>query len=144
MFHYHDGALSGYGLLSDQAWMIAALLDLHAETGDRDVVERAEALAASMQALLWDPVAGGYWDLPADQESTGLLRIRLKPFTDNAVAAIALMRLAGLTGRAAYRESAERTLMHLATVAADYKHYAAPFGVALDEWFRPPEPSRPA
>jgi hypothetical protein len=139
MFHYDDGTPAGAGLLSDQAWMLVALLDEYDAAGDRAALDRAEALAASMERQLWDGGRGGYWDRPPDTNAAGLLRVPLKPLVENAVAAIALTRLSHATGQPRYQERAGRTLHYLATIFSGFKHHAAPFGVALERWLHPDE-----
>jgi uncharacterized protein YyaL (SSP411 family) len=143
MCHYDDGTPSGDGLLADQAWMATALLDQSDAAGDRGALDRAVALADVMERRLWDKDEGGYWDLPEapgpdqrDAAPAGLLRVRLKPLEDNAVAAMVMDRLHRATGQPAYRSMAEQTLRYLSTIYAGYKHHAAPFGVALEQWWR--------
>jgi uncharacterized protein YyaL (SSP411 family) len=144
MCHYDDGTPSGDGLLSDQVWMATALLDQFDATGDRNALDRADALAAVMERRLWDGDQGGYWDVPEapgpgqrETGPTGLLRVRLKPLEENAVAAMALDRLHRATGQPTHRLRAEQALRHLATMFAEYKHHAAPFGVALEQVWHP-------
>jgi uncharacterized protein YyaL (SSP411 family) len=144
MCHYDDGTPSGDGLLSDQVWMATALLDQFDATGDRNALDRADALAAVMERRLWDGDQGGYWDVPEapgpgqrGTGPTGLLRVRLKPLEENAVAAMALDRLHRATGQPTHRLRAEQALRHLATMFAEYKHHAAPFGVALEQLWHP-------
>jgi len=144
MTHYGDGQLMTGGYLADQVWMLAALLDACEAVGTRPWLERARALASVMRDRWGDDRAGGFWDVPASPTGTnptgasdavGLLTVRLKPLVDNAVAALALTRLARLTGEAQYRQEAERTLRVLAPLAAGYKQHAAPFAVALERYF---------
>jgi uncharacterized protein YyaL (SSP411 family) len=137
MAHCDDGALEGY--LSDQVWMATALLDTAEWTGHPDALDRATMLLSAMERQLWDQEQGGYWDLPIRPGAEGLLRVRLKPLAENAVAAMALTRLFHVTGEARYREQAERTLCALAPIVAGYKHHAAPFGVALMRLLDPPD-----
>jgi uncharacterized protein YyaL (SSP411 family) len=138
-----DGMRMTGGFLADQAWMLAALLDASEAMEPSSWLERARSLASVMAARWEDKEAGGFWDLPAppDQQGSsaqaGLLRIRLKPLVDNAVAAIALTRLGRLTGETTYRNQAERTLRALAPLLAGYKQHGAVFGVALERFLMP-------
>jgi uncharacterized protein YyaL (SSP411 family) len=134
MTHCGDGRHMTGGYLTDQAWMFSALLDACEAAGPQPWLERARDVASVMNARWGDDHAGGFCDLPTALDQIGLLGVRLKPLVENAVAAIALTRLARLTGEARYRHQAERTLQSLAPVMAGYKQHAAPFGVALERW----------
>lgn len=138
MFHYDDGKLSLGGYLSDQVYMITALMDAFEAMGIRSYLDRAKDLFESMDRHLWDREEGGYWDLPADSEALGLLRVRIKPFVENAVAAMALTRLFHVTGEEIYWRRSEALLGYLATVFKSYKHQAAPFAVAVERFLQPP------
>jgi uncharacterized protein YyaL (SSP411 family) len=148
--HYDDegdGRRMTGGYLADQAWLLVALLDGCEAAGRQPWLERAETLASAMTRRWWDEQSGGFWDLPGESapagpllesvgeaagEPEGLLRVRIKPLVENAVAAVGLTRLARATGDARYRLQAERTLQSLAPLIGGYKQHAAPFGVALE------------
>ena len=159
MAHYCDGGDDGRrlagGYLADQTWPLCALLDACEAAGRHPWLERAETLVSVMTDRWWDDRSGGFWDLPLSSgpagpssKETGLLRVRLKPLLENAVAAIGLTRLAWLTADARYRRQAERTLQSLAPLIGGYKQHAAPFGVALERFLAPgaihPPAYRPA
>jgi uncharacterized protein YyaL (SSP411 family) len=150
--HYYTGGDSRWMMgdyLADQVWLLCALLDGCEADGHQPWLERAETLATAMTRRWWDDQSGGFWDLPlesppADPSSDrvseqaggpeGLLRVRLKPLVQNAVAAVGLTRLARVTKNARYRLQAERTLQSLAPLIGGYKQHAAPFGVALERF----------
>ena len=142
MFHYSEGpALQArmlLGYLSDQVYMMMALIDAFEATGKRSYLSQAEDLANVMNDHLWDNEEGGYWDLPADSESPGMLKIRIKPFAENAVAVIVLTRLYHLTGQEGHYKRAEAVLQHLSTVFTAYNHHAAPFAVAVERFLQSP------
>lgn len=138
MVHCDDGATSSTMFLSDQVFMVGALLDAFEATGEDEFREGAEELLRLMDRRLWDGAQGAYGDAPADGEACGLLKITLRPFAENALAAVQLLRLGHLTGRADYRRSAEAVLRHLASVYPLYKHHAAPFGLALCRYLDAP------
>ena len=151
MAHYSEGGgdnrhMAG-AYLADQAWSLIALLDASETAGRHPWLDRAEQLAGRLADRWWDGHLGGFWDRPSASgpagsfthgevelrgEHAGLLRVQLKPFADNAVAAIAFTRLARLTGKARFRDLAERTLRALVPQIGDYKQHAAPVGVALE------------
>jgi len=140
MFHCNDNngrpLLAGY--LSDQVRMITALIDAFETTGIKRHLDQALELFKVMDRDLWDGGEGGYWDLPADPDREGILKIRIKPFAENAIAAMALTRLFHLTGRDPYRKQAGDALSYLSTVYRPYRHHAAPFALALERFLHPP------
>ncbi|HUK55074.1 MAG TPA: DUF255 domain-containing protein [Nitrospiria bacterium] len=144
MYHCLDERLSLPGYLSDQVHMIAALADAFEATGEKRYMDHADELAGIMNLHLWDENAGAYWDLPAaagppeKSDREGILKVRIKPLYENAVAAIGLVRLFHLTGDEGYRGRARGTLNYLAGVYRPYKHHAAPFGLALERFLYPP------
>lgn len=139
MFHYfeHDKPkLCGY--LSDQVYMAIALMDAFEATGSREYLGQAEDLFRVMDLHLWDPESYGYWDLPANPDAQGVLKIRLKPLLENALASISLIRLFYLSGLEVYREHSENILRFLSTIFIPYKHFAAPLAVAVARYLYPP------
>ncbi|MBI3812818.1 MAG: thioredoxin domain-containing protein [Nitrospirae bacterium] len=134
--HNGDPLLAGY--LSDQARMITALIDAFEATGIKRYLDQALELLEIMDRDLWDGGEGGYWDLPAGPGREGILKIRIKPFADNAVAAMTLTRLFHLTGQDCYRTRAGSVLSHLSTVYKPYQQHAAPFALALERFLFPP------
>ena len=142
MFHYDDGKPSLFSYLSDQVRMVGALLDAYEAAGGRGYLDRAQDLVRFMDRRLWDREQGGYRDTPGDDEGEekvcGLLKVSIKPFAENALAAVQLNRLYHLTGLSAYREQCGAALKYLATVYLPYKHHAAPFGVALCRFLESP------
>ncbi|HEX9757867.1 MAG TPA: DUF255 domain-containing protein [Nitrospiria bacterium] len=138
MFHYDDGKLSLGGYLSDQVQMIHALLDGFETTGNREYFNRSEKLFSLMDDFLWDEKSGGYWDLPDHQKIGDSVHIRIKPFSENSIAAMALIRLFHFTKDKKYLHRAEATLSYLSTEFEHYKHHAAPFALALCYFLHPP------
>ncbi|MCL5292733.1 MAG: DUF255 domain-containing protein [Actinobacteria bacterium] len=109
MAHYlvKDGAHL-FGHLNDQAWAIYALARAGAVTGERGHVVRAIELLDIASAALYEE--GGFCDLPFNAYSNGLLKMKLRPISGNAVMARALALLASLTDNREYLELAERIL----------------------------------
>ncbi|NOZ21884.1 MAG: thioredoxin domain-containing protein [Planctomycetes bacterium] len=99
--------------LDDYAYMTAALVDLYEATFDVRWIEEAKALANDMIKNFRDDANGGFFFTP---EGRADLIVRNKSAHDgatpsgNAVAALALLRLAALTDDAALNETAVRTL----------------------------------
>jgi uncharacterized protein YyaL (SSP411 family) len=119
------------GLLGDQAYTIAALLDAHEAAGRREDLDRARALAALTVALL-GAEDGGFFDTPAGHEDVGRLSMRQKPVKENAVAAEAFVRLARLTGDDSYEQVARDALAQFAGVVEAQGYFAAGYAVAVD------------
>jgi len=144
MVHYIDERPSLPGYLSDQVHMLGVLADTFEATGEKRYLDHAEELIGIINRYLWDEKAGAYWDLPAaadlpeKSDREGILKVRIKPFVENAAAAIALTRLFHLNGQEANRKRAEAVLKYLSTVYRPYKHHAAPFGLALERFLYPP------
>ncbi len=139
MFHYIDSAPAHPGFLADQVQMITALLDAHELTGEGRYLGMAQKLHHVIGGVLWDGEKGGYWDRPGNHPAEGFLKIRMKSFVENAISAIALIRLFHFTGEESYRRQSQETLSYLATVYLNFKHHAAPFAVALERWLFPPD-----
>ncbi|HXR06051.1 MAG TPA: hypothetical protein VN765_01900, partial [Candidatus Acidoferrum sp.] len=118
LYHrWRDGERDTVQLLRAYAELLAGTLDLYETTLAPAHLDFALALAAAMLARFYDPANGGFFDSPAGAQD---LILRVKEDYDgaepsgNAVAALALLRLAAITGRAEFRDVAEKTLRLLA------------------------------
>ena len=140
-----DGKAEIEGLLDDQVFVAAALLDAYEVTADDRYYEAALNLAEIAIRRFWDDSGGGFFDTAQDLGTRqGSLDMKRKPIQDtptpggNAVAALVLDRLAALAGREDFREKAEKTLKIFAGKAADYGMFAATYGLALAQHLRGP------
>lgn len=124
------------GLLDDQVFAAATLLDAYEATLDRRyfaIAERAMQLAIEKYG---DAEGGGFFDRASDAPPMGGMEVRRKAFQDsptpstNSAAAIVLGRLYGFTGNPLYREWAQRTLEAFAALAPQFGLYAATYGLA--------------
>jgi len=101
------------GFLDDYAFLAVALLDLYETDFDLRWFDAARDLAGKMIELFWDPVGGGFF---LSDDPSGDLIARTKPMHDgaepsgNAMAALALLRLAAYTERGDYGEKARQIL----------------------------------
>jgi uncharacterized protein len=99
--------------LDDYAFMTSALLDLYEATFDLKWLTAADQLAQSMTREFWDDAANGFF-FTTDRHRH--LIARTKPAYDgaepsgNSMAALALLRLAKLTGNERYFDKAEAVL----------------------------------
>jgi len=145
---YHtlvDGAPRIEGLLEDQVFIIAALLDACEITGAKTYFDRALELMETTVRRFWDDKEGGFFDTARDlADRHGSLTTQRKPFQDsptpaaNSVAAQVLDRLDVLADREDYGEKSEATLAQFATKAGQYGMFAATYGLALIHHLRAP------
>lgn len=108
--HCSDGEPAVRGLLLDHVASIETLVDAYVLTGTEPYRMLAEELAHSISAGLWDEDRGGFFDRAPASDDVGLLRLRRKPFTENARAAAALFRLADCGGDVQFAVRAEGAL----------------------------------
>jgi hypothetical protein len=124
------------GVLDDQVFTAAALLDAYEATLDRRYFDAAERAIQFAVEKYWDAEGGGFFDRAADAAPLGGLEVRRKPFQDsptpgaNAVAVVVLERLHGYTNNPLYHERAGETLEAFAGVAPQYGLFAASYALA--------------
>ena len=100
-------------LAADHAALVDAFTRLAEATGEARWIGEAVSVADTMLDWFWDPEHGGLFTTAEDAES---LVVRQKDLADNATpsanssAAIALFRLAALTGEQRYAHQADRIL----------------------------------
>ena len=111
---YRDGKAKLPGYLDDYACFTQGLIELHRATGEARWLEQADRFAAVLVRDFEDTQDGGFFFTASYHED---LLMRSKSLGGggnmpdaNGIAAQVLLDLAGLTGRAEYRESAERAL----------------------------------
>jgi uncharacterized protein len=110
---YRQGDAAIPGFLDDYALFAQALLDLYEAQFDLRHLELAIRLTERMQELFEDTEAGAFFSSGAGDES---LVLRVKEDYDgaepsgNSVAVMNLLRLAQITGRTAFWDSAQRSL----------------------------------
>jgi uncharacterized protein YyaL (SSP411 family) len=132
--------LNGY--LEDYAYLIDGLVSLYEATFEPSWIEAAGDLSRILIEQFWDDADGGFFTTGRDHEQ---LIARTKDTHDNAtpsgnaVAVLALLRLAKLTGRAEYREHAEKTLQRFAGMLSSHPTAVAQMLLALDFWLGPVE-----
>jgi uncharacterized protein YyaL (SSP411 family) len=110
---YRDGEAAIEAFLDDYAFLINALVDLYETMFDPADLAWAARLAERAMALFQDVDGGGFFSSAANQSD---LVLRLKDDYDgaepsgNSIMALALLRLARITGKDDFRTAAERTL----------------------------------
>lgn len=113
LFHsWKDGRSAGNGFLDDYACMVEGLLAVYETTYEERWFALARGLADAMVRHFRRP-EGGFFDTSDDHEA---LIVRPRSLQDsptpcgNALAATALLKLAGYTGESGYLSQAEETL----------------------------------
>lgn len=134
------GKPMGLGYLEDYALFLGGLVDLYEATFDADYLRNATRLAEKMIELFEDKANGGFFDSGSDNEK---LITRGKDAYDGAVpsgnsmAALALVRLAELTGRSDFEKQAERTLRAFANHLRRFAPAYPVMLMALDHYLGP-------
>ncbi|MCG3127083.1 MAG: hypothetical protein CHACPFDD_01940 [Phycisphaerae bacterium] len=111
-----DGRVLPTAFLTDYAALIDGLIELYEATMERRWLERAVELNRRAVELFWDERDGGFFFTPHDHEA---LIVRQKDVRDsatpsgNALQLMNLLRLSVITGEAALRERAERSIRAL-------------------------------
>jgi uncharacterized protein YyaL (SSP411 family) len=125
------------GVLEDQVFAAAALLDAYEATLERRYFDHAVQAADLLLTLFGDAEGGGFFDRSSAAPPLNGLNVRRKPLQDspmpagNSIAAMVLDRLYAYTGEARYRERAQATLEAFAGVAPQYGLFAASYGLAV-------------
>ncbi|HET6951801.1 MAG TPA: thioredoxin domain-containing protein [Acidimicrobiales bacterium] len=116
-----SGGARHLAVAADHAALVDAFTRLAEATGQARWLAEAATTADALLDLFWDPSRGGLFTTGADAER---LVARDKDLMDNAVpsanslAAVALIRLAALTGEGRYRQHADQILRLAGPVAA--------------------------
>ncbi len=111
LHRYRDGDASIPAFLDDYVFMTTAMIELFEATQDTEYLATAIELQQQTDTLFADDQRGGYYFSAADNEE---LLVRQKEVYDGAIpsgnstAADNLVRLARLTGRTEFQESADR------------------------------------
>ncbi len=121
----------------DHAALVDAFTRLAEATGEARWIEHARATAESLIELFWDDDGSGFFTTGRDGER---LVAHSKDLLDNATpsanstAALALLRLAALTGVDRYRETAAKVLSLLGDVATQHPTAVPHLLAALELW----------
>lgn len=137
VFHYWDGTYHLPGMLSDQAYLIRALIDASQHSGNADLLLPAEHIAEQAIARQKAP-GGGFYDILYDPRSQGSMRRRNRSILENSVMAEALVRLSYLSRRKELYDEAIHALEAFANDYKEYGYYVAGYGRAVDLVFYEP------
>ncbi len=125
------------GLLTDQVAYIRALLDAHEATGERRLLERAQAHADAVLQH-FGAEDGGFYDHVGREQVIGRLDLPDRPIIDNGVMAENLLRLSVMTGEDRYRVEAERTLTLYANTYVNAGSFASTYARAVRRYLTAP------
>ena len=137
---YNDGRAHLNAYLEDHAYLLEALLTLYESTFEVRWFVEALAVAAAMVERFADDEQGGFFTTSADHEE---LIARRKDLDDhpapsgNSAAASGLLRLAALTGDAAWEGRARGVLLLLAGPASKHPQGLAYLLAAADRYVSP-------
>jgi uncharacterized protein len=115
---YRDEEAAIPAFLDDYAFFVQALLDLYAADFDIAHLKLAVELTEQMIEKFGDPIGGGFY---SSAEGDPSLVLRVKEDYDgaepsgNSIAALNLLRLAGVTGEDRYRDLAEHAIQAFGT-----------------------------
>lgn len=144
LFHrWRDSERDNVQLLEGYAFLLDGVIHLYEATLEPKHLDFAIALAEAMIAKFHDAGNGGFWQSSADAKD---LILRVKDDYDgaepsgNAVATLALLKLAAITDRKDLRDPAETTLRWLSTRLEKVPHAVPYLLQALD--FTMEEPRR--
>ncbi len=130
------------GYLDDYTYLVDGLIALHLATREQKWLNAASKLTDDQLELFWDDKNGGFFFTATDHEE---LLARSKDRYDsvvpsgNSVAVRNLIRLASLTGNAAYRDKAEETLKAAAGSMQDAPGGFANMALGLFEFLDKPK-----
>ncbi len=142
LFHrWRDGQHDDVQLLQAYAFVLDGAIELYQVTLDAAVLQFAIELAEAMLMRFYDAENGGFWQSVPDAPD---LILRIKDVSDtaepsgNAIATLALLKLATITGRAEFQKPAEATLRLFAAHMNDVPHAVPYLLQALDFWLDEP------
>jgi uncharacterized protein YyaL (SSP411 family) len=139
MAHYYDGIPHYLGLLDDQATTILALLEALDMFGEKEgIVEIAKGIGDFILEKLYDPVTGGFFDIPESPDAIGLLKIPEKDLVSSSLASIALLKLGWATEDERYVNASRRSLEFLSDKVEPYGSHASIYAVAAKMLLRGP------
>jgi uncharacterized protein len=133
--HGRSGRARHLAYAADHAALVDAFVRLSEATGEARWIDAARSAADALLDLFWDEDRGGLFTTGSDAER---LVARNKDLMDNAtpsansLAAVALLRLAALTGEQRYRDRAEQILRLIGSLAARHPTAFGHLLVAVD------------
>jgi hypothetical protein len=137
---YREGHVARGGYLDDYTFLVWGLLELYEASFELRYLEAAARIHERTMELFWDQRDGGFFLTPSDGER---LIARGKEIYDgalpsgNSVGVLNLLRLARMTGRTDWEESAEQAFRYFSGTVAGFPMAYTQFLNALDFAFGP-------
>jgi len=142
LYHrWRDGERDNVQLLEGYAFLLDGVIQLYEATLEPEHLDFAIALAEAMIAKFYDAENGGFWQSTAEAKD---LILRVKDDYDgaepsgNSVPTLALLKLAAITDRNAFRKPAEATLRLFAARLEKIPQAVPYMLLALDFWLEEP------
>lgn len=124
--------------LSDQVWMLKALLDAYELSGNNEFLTYARDIASDIKTNYFDFLKGYLRDRPKGSLEIAALRIPMFPKVENSVAAESLIRLYYFTFSKEYFNQAEKILKSLWQKGVTYDIFDEDYALALERYFNYP------
>lgn len=135
LHHLSDGSVKG--ILEDQVFFSAALLDAYQITGENKYLKDAILTVDFMVNQLWND-KGAFYDKKDTSDDFGLLKYQQTPFATNSDAAALLIDLSILSGKPEYNEYAKKILEFFSSEYAKYGIMGSNYFIALSKFIKPP------
>ena len=136
--HYAKQDDGNSGFLSDQVWMLKAVLDAYELSGDSFFLNYAEDIAADIKLNYFNPKKGNLRDIPNGSLEIAALRIPMAPKKENSVASENLLRLYYYTYNKDYFNQAETILKSFWRDESNYNIFDEDYALALERYFNYP------
>ena len=133
-----DGTVGIAALLADYAHLAVGLLDAYDWTSQKRYLDEAKRFADEMIDIFRDKSGGGFFDIPADPDAVGNLKVREKPIADNVPAIEALTRLSNSTRNEMYLNAAGTALSAFLPAYRDCGEAAAGYALAVNRFLHSP------
>lgn len=137
VYHYWDGAFHLPGMLTDQAYVLRALVDAVQVAGENRYLPIARKLA-DLTVERHRSDGGGFYDTLHDPGARGGLRHRQISIQENSVMAEALLRLSHLVRDDDYADTARAALQSFSDGYKRFGHFVAGYARAVDLLFHEP------
>jgi uncharacterized protein YyaL (SSP411 family) len=131
VYHYWDGSFHLPGMLTDQAYVLRALIDAVQFAGENRYLPIARKLA-DLTIERHRSESGGFYDTLHDPGARGGLRRRQISILENSVMAEALLRLSHLLRDDDYADAARAALQSFVTDYKRFGHFVAGYARAVD------------
>ncbi len=124
--------------LSDQVWMLKALLDAYEFSGESRFLRFAKDIASDTKLNFFDDRNGHFQDRPKGALEIAALRIPIAPDLENSLASECLIRLYYFTFNREYLDDAGKILKSLWREGVTYNIFDENYALALEKFFKYP------